>query len=121
MGVVAFLATQPPRTAWEAGRRVVLLTQNPRTGREQLSSRRARVLLQVLQRLGLDLPQAQRRERLLKKPFTPVPPVQLVLTVTVAPVPAGATVQLVTIDELASFSITVLPATSTSARTSRDP
>ena len=39
--------------------------------------------------------------------------------VTVEPVPAGATVQLVTIDELASFSMTECPATSTAALTSR--
>ena len=39
--------------------------------------------------------------------------------VTLEPVPAGATVQLVTIDELASFSMTACPATSTLALTSR--
>ena len=38
---------------------------------------------------------------------------------TLEPGPAGATVQLVTIEELASFSMTVCPATSTLALTSR--
>ena len=39
--------------------------------------------------------------------------------VTVEPVPAGATVQVVTMVELASFSMTECPATSTVALTSR--
>ena len=43
----------------------------------------------------------------------PPAPCHDVLTVTDEPGPAGATVQLVTIDELASFSMTVCPATST--------
>ena len=43
----------------------------------------------------------------------------MVLVVTDEPVPAGATVQLVTIVEFASFSMTVCPATSTVAFTSR--
>src|SRR5262245_8839500 len=54
-----------------------------------------------------------------KKPPTPPAPCHDVLTVTVEPCPAGETVQLVTIDELASFSMTVWPATSTLALTSR--
>jgi hypothetical protein len=49
----------------------------------------------------------------------PPAPCHDVLTVTDEPGPAGATVQLVIIDELASFSITVWPATSTLALTSR--
>ncbi|AMD56073.1 hypothetical protein ATO49_26750 [Mycolicibacterium fortuitum subsp. fortuitum DSM 46621 = ATCC 6841 = JCM 6387] len=54
-----------------------------------------------------------------KKPLIPPAPVQLVLRLTDEPVPAGATVQLVTRLELASFSITVWPATSTEALMSR--
>ena len=50
----------------------------------------------------------------------PPAPVQDVFTVTDEPGPAGATVQLVTIDELASFSMTVRPATSTVAFTCRE-
>ena len=49
----------------------------------------------------------------------PPAPCHDVLTVTDEPGPAGATVQLVTIELLASFSITVCPATSTVALTSR--
>ena len=54
-----------------------------------------------------------------RSPSTPPAPCHVVLTVTLEPGPAGATVQLVTIDELASFSMTVWPATSTAAFTSR--
>ena len=43
----------------------------------------------------------------------------MVFTVTLDPGPAGATVQLVTMDEFASFSMTVWPATSTLTCTSR--
>ena len=54
-----------------------------------------------------------------KKPPMPPAPVQVVFTVTLDPGPAGATVQLVTMDEFASFSMTVWPATSTLTCTSR--
>jgi hypothetical protein len=49
----------------------------------------------------------------------PPAPCHDVLTVTDDPGPAGATVQLVIMDEFASFSMTVWPATSTLALTSR--
>ena len=49
----------------------------------------------------------------------PPAPCHDVLTVTDEPSPAGATVQFVIIDEFASFSMTVCPATSTLALTSR--
>src|ERR1700752_4216158 len=54
-----------------------------------------------------------------KKPFTPPAPFQVVFSVTLDPGPAGATVQLVTMDELASFSMTLWPATSKLTCTSR--
>ena len=49
----------------------------------------------------------------------PPAPCHDVFSVTDEPDPDGATVQLVTIELLASFSMTVCPATSTAAFTSR--
>ena len=66
----------------------------------------------------MNLAQPQRRV-FSKNPPMPPAPSNDVFTVTDEPGPAGATVQFVTIVELASFSITVCPATSTSALTSR--
>ena len=77
------------------------------------------LLLDVLQHLALNLPQPNGANVISKNP--PMPPASChdVLTVTDEPGPAGATVQLITIVELASFSITVCPATSTFILTSR--
>ena len=81
------------------------------------------VLLVLLVIFMVTFPLDQRGLDIAVPPETtpPMPPAPChdVLTVTEEPGPAGATVQLVTIDELASFSITVCPATSTVALTSR--
>ena len=76
-------------------------------------------LLEVRQHLGLNLLQTQRRERLLEEAPDALRALPAGLHRHGRPGRGGATVQFVTIDELASFSITVWPATSTWASTSR--
>ncbi len=81
---------------------------------------RSTSVLEVAQHLILDFAQAQWREGLLEETLDPAGAGPGGLDGDTRAGPAGATVQLVTRDELASFSMTVWPATSTSARTTLD-